>query len=164
MSIPLNGAGKYKQGVYKPIHPEKYIGKEFPLFRSGLELSFFLFCDKNEKIQTWGSENIIIPYLSLLDNKVHKYYVDSYITIKEGNTLKKYLIEIKPKKYTLPPVFKSKQKEKTKVYETRQWIQNQSKWAAAKKWVEARNKERRQNDPVTEFLLLTEENLTSKKI
>jgi len=134
MSIPLNGAGKYKQGVYKPINPVKYIGSEAPVYRSSLELSFFLFCDKNDNVKEWSSEGVIISYLNPLDNKVHRYYVDGLIAIKEGNIIKKYLIEIKPKKQTLPPVFKPKQKEKTKIYETKQWIQNQAKWESARKW------------------------------
>lgn len=160
MSIPLNGAGKYKQGYYKPIHPEKYVGKETPVYRSGLELSFFLFCDKNDKVQTWASENIIIPYVNKLDGKVHRYFVDNYILIKEGEILKKYLVEIKPKKYTLIPVFKPKQKEKTKVYETKQWIQNQSKWEYARKWCDEQNKRiTNPTQPKTEFIILTEENL-----
>lgn len=150
MSIPLNGAGKYKQGYYKPVNPKKYIGKETPVYRSSMELAFFLFCDRNPNILEWSSENVIIPYKSPLDDKIHKYYVDGLIAIKEGNIIKKYLIEIKPKKQTQPPSFKPKTREKTKVYETKQWIQNQAKWESAKKWAAQKG---------VEFMILTEEHL-----
>ena len=73
-----------------------------------------IYCDKNENILEWGSEEIALPYLSPLDNKIHRYFPDFYIKVKETNgKVKKMVIEVKPKKqYT-------KQKEPktmTKVY------------------------------------------------
>ena len=67
---------KYKQGVYKPINPEKFIGKTAQ-YRSGLELKFFRFFDLNENVIKWGSENIVIPYISPIDLKQHRYFVDN---------------------------------------------------------------------------------------
>jgi len=37
-----------------------------------------VYCDKNENILEWGSEEIALPYRSPIDNRVHKYYPDFY--------------------------------------------------------------------------------------
>ncbi len=87
---------RYRQGIFNPVNSQKYIGKGKPTYRSGWELKFFRWADLNENILAWGSENIIIPYLNPLDGKVHRYFVDNYVVIKEGENIKKYLIEIKP--------------------------------------------------------------------
>jgi len=73
-----------------------------------------MYCDLNENIIEWGSEEIALPYRSPLDNRVHRYFPDFYIKVKENNgSLKRYLIEIKPKKQTVEPKV---QKRKTKSY------------------------------------------------
>ena len=73
-----------------------------------------MYCDLNENIIEWGSEEIALPYRSPLDNRVHRYFPDFYIKVKENNgSLKRYLIEIKPKKQTVEPKI---QKRKTKSY------------------------------------------------
>lgn len=128
--IPLNGKGKFKQGVFRPKNKTKYIGKGDPVYRSGWELKFFRWADDNPNVVEWASEALIIPYTSPLDNKVHRYYTDGIIAIKEGNSIVKYIIEIKPKSQTILPV-KGKKKISTLVYETSRYAQNQAKWAAA---------------------------------
>ena len=113
-----NNRNKFKQGVYKPVNIEKYIGKKLPIFRSGWELKFFKWADCNENILKWGSENVIIPYLSPLDNKVHRYFVDNFIIFKDRNgNNNKFLIEIKPSKQTKRPVRSKKKKSSTMLYE-----------------------------------------------
>ena len=72
---------KYKQGIYTPIYPEKFIGKQ-ATYRSGLELKFFRFCDNNANVLKWGSENVVVPYISPLDHRTHRYFVDNYVVIK----------------------------------------------------------------------------------
>ena len=105
---------KFRQGVFKPVNFKKYIGKGSPVYRSGWELKFFRWADLNENILAWGSENIIIPYLNPLDNKVHRYFVDNFIVFKDknGNT-NKFLIEIKPSKQTQRPTKTKNKKQKT---------------------------------------------------
>jgi hypothetical protein len=139
---------KFKQGVFKPKNKEKFLGKE-AFFRSGLELKFMRFCDRNPNIIKWGSENVILPYISPFDNKIHKYYIDNFVVIKEGNTIKKYLIEIKPSKQTKPPSTKYKN-ERHFLYEKALFIKNQAKWAAADHFCKKNN---------LEFLILTEKDL-----
>ncbi len=101
---------KWRQGEFVPNNKEKFIGTK-ATYRSGLELKFFRFCDNNKNVLKWGSENVIVPYTSPLDGRVHRYYVDNYVVIKEGNDIKKYLVEIKPSKQTKPPQTKYRKKQ-----------------------------------------------------
>ena len=148
--IPLNGKGKFTQGVYRPAHPEKYIGKERPVYRSGWECKFFRWCDMNPNVLEWASEVIIIPYRSPVDGNIHRYYTDGVVLIKEGQKLTKYLIEIKPSSQTVPPKASKRKKQSTMLYETQTYAVNTAKWAAAKEWCD-RNK--------FSFLILTEKEL-----
>jgi hypothetical protein len=147
--IPLNKSDKFRQGFFKPKNISKYIGKGIPVYRSGWELKFFRWCDNNPKIVEWASESIIIPYVNPVDGKVHRYFTDGVIAINENNTIKKYVVEIKPSTQVQKPIA-GKKKHSTLVYESVRYVQNQAKWAAAKKWCEQRN---------YSFLILTEKEL-----
>lgn len=140
---------RFKQGIFQPKNPQKFIGK-YAIFRSSYERKFFLWADKNPNVLEWGSENIVVPYISPIDNRYHRYFVDNYIIIKEGNNIKKYLIEIKPFSQTQKPKPSNRKKKSTVLYENTQWVINQAKWEAAKKFAASRN---------AEFLLLTEKEL-----
>lgn len=120
---------KYRQGIFRPINVEKFIGTK-AIYRSGLELKFMRFCDSNINVIRWGSENIIVPYISPLDGKVHRYFVDNYVVIKEGLNIIRYLIEIKPSSQLKIPATKYKKKEHL-IYEQSMYVVNQAKWAAA---------------------------------
>lgn len=140
---------RFKQGVFQPKNPDKFIGK-FAIFRSSLERKFFLWADGNPNVLQWSSEQIIVPYKSPIDQRLHRYYVDTYVVLKEGDKIKKYLIEIKPYKQTLPPTPSNRKKKTTVLYETTQWVINQAKWEAAKKFATAKG---------AEFLVITEKDL-----
>ena len=122
-------------GRFKPKNYKKYKGDPTRIFyRSLWERRFMVYCDESTNILEWGSEEVIIPYRSPLDNRIHRYFPDFYIKIKESNnTIKKYLIEIKPKKQTVPP---KKPQRQTKGYlrEAYEYAKNQSKWAAAREY------------------------------
>ena len=140
----------YKQGRYRPVNSDKYKGKGNPEYRSSWELKFFKWCDKNPNVLKWSSESTIIPYISPLDNKIHRYFVDGNVTIKEGNNIKNYLIEIKPEKQTKPPIESKRKKKTTIMYEKMQYVVNQAKWSAAKQYATKKN---------LDFLILTEKEL-----
>jgi hypothetical protein len=142
---------KFRQGVYKPTNSNKYIGSNYPMYRSGWELKFFRWADTNENVVAWGSENIIIPYINPLDNKVHRYFVDNYVVFKdkEGNK-KKFLIEIKPSKQVEKPSSRGNKKQSTVLHEQVTWVTNQAKWEAAKKWADKKG---------CQFIILTEKEL-----
>lgn len=146
--INLKKNSKYRQGIYTPINQDKFIGKA-AIYRSSLELKFFKFCDSNANVLKWGSENVVVPYISPLDNRVHRYFIDNYVVIKEGNVIKKYLIEIKPFKQTSPPTTKYK-KQQHLIYEQKQYAVNQAKWNSAREYCKKNG---------LSFLILTEKEL-----
>jgi hypothetical protein len=57
------------------------------------------YLDGNDSILRWSSEEIIIPYRSPIDGKVHRYFPDFWVKTSQGETL----IEIKSKIQTKPP-------------------------------------------------------------
>ena len=95
---------------YKPNYPNKYKGDPNNIIcRSSWERRFCSWCDLNENIIEWGSEEFWIPYLSPVDNRVHRYFPDFIIKVKESTgQIKTYVIEVKPKKQTQPPKPKSR--------------------------------------------------------
>ena len=97
---------QYKQGKYNPVNKEKYSGKHTPEYRSSWELKFFKWCDKNDNVLQWSSESVIVPYKIPSANRLHRYYVDGTVIIKEGKTIKNYLVEIKPLRSEERPVGK----------------------------------------------------------
>jgi len=135
---------KWKQGTYTLKHPEKYLGKENPKYKSGLEERCFYYFDTNINILSWCYEPFPIPYFKPIieNNQIHmeerKYYVDFIATIKDtSGTIKKYMIEVKSKSETMPPVQPKKmtQKNKTRLMnEQLTFAVNQAKWQAASKF------------------------------
>ena len=120
------------KGKYQPKNPQKYRGNvNNIIYRSLWERKFLVYCDTSENIIEYASEEIALPYRSPIDNKIHKYFPDFYIKVRESNgEIKKYIIEIKPKKQTIEPI---PQKKKTKgyIYEVYEYARNQAKWKAA---------------------------------
>ena len=112
-----------------------------------------VYCDLNENIIEWGSEEIVIPYRSPIDNRVHRYFPDFYVKLKDRTgKIKKYIIEVKPKKQLKPP---PKPKRQTKGYlrEAYEYARIQAKWKAAVEYCE---------DRLYEFKVMTEDELGVK--
>ena len=126
------------KGKYKPSYPKKYKGDPTNIiYRSLWERKFMVYCDKNENVLEWNSEEIAPPYKSPLDNRIHRYFPDFYIKVKEGNKIQKYLIEIKPKKQVREPKIQTK-KTKSYIYEVTEYAKNQAKWKSAQEFCEDR--------------------------
>jgi hypothetical protein len=126
---------KYKQGVFKPLHPEKYKGdlkKNPPVYRSGWELKVMVKFDNHPDVLQWSSEGVVIPYKSPIDNKYHRYFVDFYVKLKDvhGNIVEK-IIEVKPKAQVMEPKKRKNQQDRTFLREVMTWGVNQAKWKAA---------------------------------
>ena len=142
------------KGKYQPSYPKKYKGDPNNIiYRSLWERKFMVYCDKNENILEWGSEEVVVPYHSPIDNRYHRYFPDFYIKVRESNgKIKKMIIEIKPFKQCVEPKV---QKKKTKgyIYEVMEYAKNQAKWSAAKEWCLDRG---------YEFKVLTENELGIK--
>jgi hypothetical protein len=136
---------------YKPSYPSKYKGDPNNIIcRSSWERKFCYYCDHNENILEWGSEEFWIPYLSPVDNRVHRYFPDFIIKVKESNgQIKTYVIEVKPKKQTQPPKKKTRA-TKSYIFECKTYAVNQAKWKAADEFCK---------DRLIEFKIITEEEL-----
>tara|TARA_R100000734_G_C3298275_1_gene89218 strand:+ start:418 stop:858 length:441 start_codon:yes stop_codon:yes gene_type:complete len=119
------------KGKYKIKKPEKYAGDvSNVVFRSLWERNAFRWCEDNPKVKLWNSEGVVVPYKCTIDKKLHRYFVDLLI---EMENKKIYLIEIKPKSQTVPPVKKSR-KTKRYINEALTFSRNQDKWTAADKF------------------------------
>lgn len=125
----------WKQGVFSPEHPKKYKGSTPIVYRSSLELRVMRYFDSSSSVQEWGSETIIIPYVKPTTGRVHKYYTDFNVKIRDskGNVFK-YLIEVKPYKQTIPPTNRGNKKPKTLLVEQINYAINTAKWDAAEQW------------------------------
>lgn len=148
-------AMNYKQGLFKPKFPNKYIGDSSNIvFRSGWERRVMQYLDENTNIVRWASEEIIIPYISPIDNRPHRYYPDFYVEARAADgTTKKMLLEVKPKAQSVPPKAPAR---RTKRYlsEVMTYGVNQAKWEAARDFC---------IDKGWEFKVITEAELFRKK-
>jgi hypothetical protein len=126
----------YIQGFYSPVNPGKYSGDPRNIvYRSSYELRAFKWCDMTENIISWGSEEGWVPYRNPITGKVHRYFPDLFIEVKESNgQTKKYIIEIKPKRQTVPPNPTPKKRTKTWLNEMKTYQINQAKWEAAERF------------------------------
>ena len=54
-----------------------------------------VYCDNNERILEWGSEEMYVWYRSPIDNRPHRYFPDFYIKVQErAGVIKKYIIAV----------------------------------------------------------------------
>jgi len=124
------------KGRYCIKNPKKYRGDITKIFyRSSWELKFMVRCDTDSSILEWGSETVIIPYVSPVDDKMHRYFVDFYMKVRnKDGIIQEYLIEVKPKSQTQPPVKSAKRTSKKFLQEVMTYGVNQAKWEAAEKY------------------------------
>lgn len=144
---------RHKQGYYKLVNPEKYIGDPHKIiFRSSWEQRFATYCDNNERIVKWSSEPLEIPYLNPLSRTVKPYNVDFYVKLQRSeNEFEEFIVEVKPQKFLKEP-----NKPKGRISEKKlnsyneamkAYIINIAKFDAAKKWASERG---------WEFIVVTE--------
>ena len=146
--------GESIKSKYKPSFPKKYKGDPNNIIcRSSWERKFCRWCDLNENIVAWGSEEFCIPYRSPVDGRVHRYFPDFIIKVKEqSGDIKTYVIEVKPKKQTREPK-KPSRTTKRYINEVKTYAVNQAKWKAADEWCK---------DRMIEFKIITEDHLGIK--
>lgn len=144
----------YKQGKFTPKFPQKYIGDPTNIvFRSGWERRVMQSLDENTLIVRWASEEVVIPYISPIDNRPHRYFVDFYVEAKQPDgSIRKILIEVKPAAQTKPPKT-PKRKTKRYITEVMTWGVNEAKWKAAQEYCLDRG---------WEFQIITEADLFKK--
>ena len=141
-------------GKFIPKNPDKYRGDPSNvIYRSLWEFKLMKYLDDHKQIVRWSSEEFCIPYVSPKDNRVHRYYPDYLIKVKENNNkIKSYVVEVKPKKQTLPPKPR-KRVTKSYIYECQTYAVNQAKWKAADEFCK---------DNRIEFKIITEKELGIK--
>jgi hypothetical protein len=141
------------KGFFKPRNHSKYIGDPTKImYRSMWERKFMKFCDENTNVIRWASEEVVIPYVSPVDKKPHRYFVDFLVEIKTPEGIKTWLVEIKPLKQCKQPEKKSRV-TRTYISEVKTWLVNSAKWEAAKRVSQAKG---------WEFKILTEQDLFKK--
>lgn len=124
---------KYANGKFTVKHPEKYIGKRVPTYRSSWEFAFMNFCDNNPAVTQWASEGIKIPYFNPVLGKQTIYVPDFIIVYQDANQRQHTeVVEIKPLTETTMESARSP-RDKLSV------AINMAKWAAADAWCKANN-------------------------
>ena len=89
------------KGKFHPSNRTKYKGDPDNItYRSLWERQVMKSLDENPNIVEWASEEVVIPYRSPIDGKMHRYFPDFYVKTSIGE---QWLIEIKPKIQTKPP-------------------------------------------------------------
>lgn len=143
---------KYQQGIFKPKFPEKYKGDASNIiYRSSWERACMNKFDLHSDVIQWSSEETIIPYRSPIDGRMHRYFVDFFVKIRDRNgQIRTVLIEVKPKAQTVPPTPSKGKLTKRYLIEVQTWGVNDAKWKAARAYCKQHG---------YEFEIITEDNL-----
>lgn len=155
------GKSKFSQSIYEVTNHGKYMGATNPFYRSSWEYRMMYYLDHNKNVLKWNSENIVIPY-KWVDGKIHRYYTDFYVEVKnrEGG-IDKLVIEVKPKdqcpgsdKIPKPPRKKTAKAMKNYQDKLIALKRNELKWESAKEYCKKRG---------YTFTVITEDDLFVKK-
>jgi hypothetical protein len=138
-------------GKYSPKNISKYLGDHSNIwYRSLWERRVMVHLDENPNVVGWSNEEIIIPYLSPVDGRWHRYFPDFYVKVRnKQGLLESRILEVKPKSQSVPPKIRGKV---TRQYlkEVAAWGVNEAKWKAAEEYCKDRN---------WKFNVITEEQL-----
>ena len=119
------------KGWFRPKNPKKYKGDATNVvYRSNWELRVMKHFDEDPNVLWWASEELVIPYRSPVDQRMHRYFPDFIAHVKQKiGKEKTIVIEIKPERQTKKPI----QKRQTKRFleEAATYAINQEKWRAA---------------------------------
>jgi hypothetical protein len=140
-----------RQGRFIPKNRHKYVGNaDNIIFRSSWERRVMSYLDEQSSILEWSSEEIVIPYVSPIDSRYHRYFVDFFVKAKtRDGKIKTMLWEVKPASQTQEPE-KRKRISKQYITEVMRWGVNEAKWKAATEYCLDRG---------WEFKILTEKDL-----
>jgi len=142
------------KGKFRPINPKKYKGDPSNvIYRSRWELVLMKKLDEHPDVLEWSSEEIVIPYRSPIDGKLHRYFPDFYVKRKnrEG-VIESIIIEVKPYAQTLEPKVQSNI-TKRYIQEVHTYGINKSKWTQAQEYCKDRG---------WKFMIITEHELGIK--
>lgn len=145
-------ARNYKQGIFHPTNPSKYVGDaDNIVFRSSWESKVMRWFDTNPSVIRWNSEELVVPYFSEADQKMRRYFVDFVVRLrtKEGKE-EVLMVEVKPDSQTKIPVATRGKKTSRLLTETYTYMVNRDKWNAATAYAEKNG---------MKFVILTEYHL-----
>lgn len=106
-----------------------------------------MYLDKHPEVVSWSSEELVIPYISPIDGRPHRYFVDFVFKKNNGETI---VVEIKPYNQTIAPVLKEGQQKRTYIKQVQTYGINTAKWKAADKYCKNKG---------WKFVILTEKDL-----
>lgn len=114
--------------------------------------------DDHPDVIEWSSEEIIIPYRSPIDNKVHRYFPDFFVKRKgKDGSIQSMLVEVKPRAQTVPPdvklTLKGQKPSRRYINEVMTWGINSAKWQYAEAYCADRG---------WKFVIMTEKELGIK--
>lgn len=136
-------------GRFSPKNPTKYLGDPTNIwYRSLWERRVMVHLDKSSNVIQWSSEEIVIPYLSPVDSRWHRYFPDFFVKTDKGAMV----LEVKPLSQSVAP---KARKRVTHQYisEVMAYGVNQAKWKAADEYCKDRN---------WKFKVITEKELFGK--
>lgn len=142
------------KGIFRPKNPQKYRGDPSNIiYRSNWELKLMMYLDSHPHVLQWASEELVIPYRSPIDGKVHRYFPDFFVKKQNiDGKVESVIIEVKPSVQAKPPKVQAKPTKKY-IREVATYGINQAKWKAAKEFCEDRN---------WKFVVMTEKELGIK--
>jgi hypothetical protein len=118
-------------GRFVPTNPKKYLGNPTTIwYRSLWERRVMVHLDTNTSVLEWSSEEIVIPYLSPVDNRIHRYFPDFFVRTNTGAVI----LEVKPHNQSVMPEKKAKRTTKRYLTEVMTYGVNQAKWKAAEEY------------------------------
>jgi len=119
-------------GKFSPKYCNKYLGDPTNIwYRSLWERRVMVHLDENPSVVGWSNEEIVIPYLSPVDNRWHRYFPDFFVRVKNKNGVQEAMIlEVKPASQSVAPEKKSKITRRY-IREVVTWGVNEAKWKAA---------------------------------
>jgi hypothetical protein len=138
-------------GKFVPKNTNKYLGDPTNIwYRSLWERRVMVHLDDNTSVVGWSNEELIIPYLSPVDNRWHRYFPDFFVKVQNKRGLiESMVLEVKPKKQSAPPQIRSRI-TKSYINEVVTWGVNEAKWKAAEEFCMDRG---------WKFKVITEEHL-----
>lgn len=143
--------GKWLQGRYTPANPEKYVGDTTRItYRSSWERQLMMWLDNQPHILKWQSEEQEIPYWNPVAGRMARYILDFAFWANTADGVKKFMVEVKPKKETIEPTRGRSEADHTWSDRISTWLINKAKWTAA---IEVAKQDGSQ------FIILTEDHI-----
>lgn len=129
------------KGIFRPKNPQKYKGNANNIvYRSRWELLLMSRLDEHPDVLQWSSEEVVVPYRSPMDGRIHRYFPDFLVKKRNHSNglVETVMIEVKPKAQTKPPEVKTGKPTKRYLNEVYTWGVNSAKWKAAENYCKDR--------------------------